>query len=92
MSAAELLAELQRQGVRLELVGNDLVCRGRRSALTGELVARLRECKPELVHRLGSATTTTGHLRLVHPSSAAREAALVRALAHLVVADMDAEE
>lgn len=90
MSAAELLAELLRRGVRLEVVGEELVCRGRRSALTHDVVEQLRVQKPALLQRLRPPDRAR-HLRLV-VAQPAYEANLVRALAELVVADMVAEE
>ncbi|MBB2488207.1 amino acid adenylation, partial [Mitsuaria sp. WAJ17] len=48
----DLLIELNELGIQLEIRNQDLVIQGQRQALTPDLVTRLRQCKPELIHYL----------------------------------------
>lgn len=48
MDVSRLLAELNRRGVRLEVVGDKLIARTPKGSLTPELQAEIREHKPEL--------------------------------------------
>ncbi|MGH9740578.1 MAG: hypothetical protein ACRD4X_18625 [Candidatus Acidiferrales bacterium] len=58
MSAAALLSELARRGVSVTADGDALILKPRR-ALDGELLARIRENKPEII-RVLSARPVTG--------------------------------
>jgi hypothetical protein len=55
MSAATLLQDLEKRGVRFAARAADLVIEGPADALTDELVSRLRACKSELLALLQSA-------------------------------------
>ena len=48
-AATNLLNELRRAGIRVQVEGGDLRLRGPREALTPTLVARVRKRKPELL-------------------------------------------
>ena len=52
MSVAPLVEELVGKGVRLSVEGGDLKCRGPKSALTPEIVARLKAHKAEVIAHL----------------------------------------
>ena len=55
MSVAPLVEELVGKGVRLSVEGGDLKCRGPKSALTPEIVARLKAHKVEVIAHLRPA-------------------------------------
>jgi hypothetical protein len=55
MSVAPLVEELVGKGVRLSIEGGDLKCRGPKSALTPEVVARLKAHKAEVMAHLLTA-------------------------------------
>jgi hypothetical protein len=52
MSVAPLVEELVGKGVRLSVEGGELKCRGPKSALTPEIVARLKAHKAEVIAHL----------------------------------------
>lgn len=49
MTAIEMLAEIQRQGVAVEVSGGELVFRNGKRVLTGKLLADVKQAKPELL-------------------------------------------
>ena len=53
MSALAILSELQRRGVSVRVDGYELVLKPRRK-LDGELLARARKHKPEIIHVLAN--------------------------------------
>ena len=55
MSVAPLVGELVGKGVCLSIEGDDLKCRGPKSALTPEIVARLKAHKAEVIAHLRPA-------------------------------------
>ena len=83
MTPTELLSSLSSQGITVVLRGQELACRGRKSAVTPETLALVRQYKPELLELLGvQATQNTllarlrnGHLWLmeVHQKLMAEE-------------------
>ncbi len=52
MSVAPLVEELIEKGVRLSVEGGELKCRGPRSALTPEVISRLKARKAEVIAHL----------------------------------------
>lgn len=60
MSAAlELLAELRRRGARIRVLEGDALHVGPRAALDPDLLARLREAKPQVLELLRAAPTNS---------------------------------
>jgi TubC N-terminal docking domain len=57
VSATEILGELQRRGVSVTADGDALVLKPRR-AIDGELLARVREHKPEIIRALSAHPAT----------------------------------
>jgi hypothetical protein len=57
MSVAPLVEELVGKGVRLSVEGGELKCHGPKSALTTEVVARLKAHKAEVIAHLRPAPT-----------------------------------
>src|SRR5215471_17850428 len=57
MTAMEVLSELHRRGVSITADGDALVLKPRR-AIDGELLAKVREHKPELIRALASRPVT----------------------------------
>ncbi len=55
MKPAALVRRLAGEGVRLSVEGGDLKCRGPKSALTPEIVARLKAHKAEVIAHLRPA-------------------------------------
>ncbi|PRQ06476.1 condensation domain-containing protein [Enhygromyxa salina] len=76
MTLTELLLELGRRGVTVQLDAGELKVSAPRGVLTGELLAALREHKPALIERLGggraSVVEVTSRDRPI-PLSAAQE-------------------
>ena len=52
MTGATLLEDLTRHGVKLWTEGGELRCRGPKKTLTPEVLAQLKEHKPEILKRL----------------------------------------
>jgi hypothetical protein len=59
MSASRLIEELAGRGVRLEVEGNELLCRGPKKALTPEVLAQLKEHKEEILGVLSKGVTSS---------------------------------
>ena len=56
MSVAPLVEELVGKGVRLSVECGELKCRGPKSALTPEVISRLKAQKSEVIAHLRSAS------------------------------------
>ena len=56
MSGATLLEDLTRRGVKLWTEGGELRCRGPKKTLTPEVLAQLKQHKPEILEQLNTPT------------------------------------